>query len=94
MPAKSAKTKSAIFRQVCEIIPSHMVSKLARKHNIKSRAITPWSHIVSLLYVQFTRSIGLNDVCDALRANRSAMASIRWFMGFNIGFMLCHKTSK
>ena len=77
MPAKSAKKDSAIFRQVCEIIPSHMVSKLARKHNIKFRAITPWSHTVSMLYAQFTHAIGLNDVCDALKANRSSMASIR-----------------
>ena len=77
MPAKSAKTKSAIFRQVCEIIPPHMVSKLARKHEIKFRAITPWSHTVSMLYAQFTHAIGLNDVCNALRANRSTMASIR-----------------
>ena len=77
MPAKSAAKKSAIFRQVCELIPSHMVAKLARKHGVKSRAITPWSHTVSMLYVQFTHAIGLNDVCDALGANRSALASIR-----------------
>jgi hypothetical protein len=30
-----------------------------------------------MLYAQFTHAIGLNDVCDALRSNRSAMASIR-----------------
>ena len=77
MPAKSARTKSAIFRQVCEIIPSHMVSKIARKYEIKFRAITPWSHTVSMPYTQFTHAIGLNDVCDALRANRSKLASIR-----------------
>ena len=77
MPVKSAKKKSVIFRQVCELIPPHMVSKVARKHNVRSRAITPWSHTVSMLYSQFTHAIGLNDVCDALRANRAAMASIR-----------------
>lgn len=77
MPAKSAKKHSVIFRQVCELIPSHMVAKLARKHGIKFRAISPWSHTVSMLYAQFTHAIGLNDVCDALRANRSNMASIR-----------------
>jgi hypothetical protein len=32
---------------------------------------------VSLLYAQFTHAIGLNDVCDALRANKSVLASIR-----------------
>jgi len=77
MPVRSAGKKSAIFRQVCELIPAHMVSKLARKHGVKSRGITPWSHTVSMLYAQFTHAIGLNDVCDALRANRSGMASIR-----------------
>jgi len=77
MPAKSAKKKSIIFRQVCELIPGHMVPCIARKYGVKSRAITPWSHVVSMLYAQFTHAIGLNDVCDALRANRSAIASIR-----------------
>jgi len=30
-----------------------------------------------MLYAQFTHAIGLNDVVDALRANRASMASIR-----------------
>jgi hypothetical protein len=30
-----------------------------------------------MLYAQFTHAIGLNDVCDALRANRSLLTSIR-----------------
>ena len=78
MPVRSlAGKKSVISRPVCELIPSRMVSKLARKHGVKSRGITPWSHTGSLLYAQFTNAIELNDVCDALRANRSSMASIR-----------------
>ena len=77
MPAKSAVRKPAIFRQICELIPPHLVSKLAREHQVPSRGITPWSHVVALLYAQFTHSLGLNDVCDALAANRGALASIR-----------------
>ena len=77
MPIKSAKKKSIIFRQICELIPGHMVSKIARKYGIKARSITAWSHVVSMLYAQFSHAIGLNDVCDALRSNRSALASIR-----------------
>ena len=77
MPAKSAKKKPAIFRQVCELIPPHLVSKLARKHEVRSRRITPWNHVVSMIYAQFSHAISLNDVCDALRANRSMLASIR-----------------
>ncbi len=77
MPAKSTGSNRAIFRQVCELIPPHLVPKLAREHGIKSRGITAWSHTVSMLFAQFTHAIGLNDVVDALRANRSLMASIR-----------------
>ncbi len=71
------KKKSTIFRQVCELIPPFLVTKLATKHLIKSRKIKPWSHVVSMLYAQFTHAIGLNDVCDSLRANISNMFSIR-----------------
>ncbi len=77
MPVKPAGNQRAIFRQVCELIPAHLVSKLARKHGIRSRGIKPWSHVVSMLFAQFTHAIGLNDVVDALRANRASMASIR-----------------
>jgi hypothetical protein len=77
MPASTAGSKRAIFRQVCELIPPHLVPKLAREYEVKSRDITPWSHVVSMLYAQFTHAIGLNDVCDALRANQSALAAIR-----------------
>jgi hypothetical protein len=77
MNGKSAGRDRAIFRQVCELIPSHLIPKLARKHGIETRAITPWSHVVSLLYAQFTHAIGLNDVSDGLQANPSLLASIR-----------------
>jgi hypothetical protein len=45
MPASTAGNKRAIFRQVCELIPPHLVPKLARKHEIKSRGIMPWMRI-------------------------------------------------
>ena len=64
MRGKSARKDRVIFRQVCELIPSHLVSKLSRKYEIQSRAITPWSHVVSLIYTQFTHALGLNDVSD------------------------------
>ena len=38
MPVKPAGSKRAIFRQVCELIPPHLVPKLARKHEIQSWA--------------------------------------------------------
>jgi hypothetical protein len=77
MSDKPDRRNPAIFRQICELIPSHLTAKIARKHNIQHRSIRPWDHWVSLLYAQFTRALGLNDVCDALRANTSLLASVR-----------------
>lgn len=77
MPVKSAVRNPAIFRQICELIPPHLVSKTARVYGVVARAISPWSHVVALLYAQFTHALGLNDVCDALQAHRGLLASIR-----------------
>lgn len=48
MPASAAGKHRAIFRQACELIPSHRAPKPARQHGVRSRAITPWSHVVSM----------------------------------------------
>lgn len=68
-----------ILRQLCNLIPPHLVTQLAREHGVdeQSRTFTPWSHAVSLLYAQLTHAIGLNDVCDALRMNETALAAVR-----------------
>jgi len=56
-----------------------MVRNLAAEHGVdkKCRTFSAWSHVVSLLYAQLTHSIGLNDVCDALRHHRSKLFGIR-----------------
>jgi hypothetical protein len=68
-----------MFKQVCNLIPPHLVSKLAQEYGVdeQSRTFTPWSHVAALIYAQLTHAIGLNDVCDALRMNRGALATIR-----------------
>ena len=55
-----------ILRQICNFIPPHEVSKIARATGVedKSRSFKPWSHVVSLVYAQLTHSIGLNLVSD------------------------------
>ena len=55
------------------------MNKLAQEYGVdeKSRTFTPWSHVTALIYAQLTHAIGLNDVCDALRMNRGALATIR-----------------
>ncbi len=66
-----------ILGQVCNFIPTHLVSKLARECGVESRTFSPWSHVVSLLDAQLSHSIGLNDVCDSLQLHAPALASIR-----------------
>lgn len=74
-----AKSKLCVLAQLCKLIPEHLVSKLARKHEIdnQARKFSAWSHVVSLLYAQLTHAIGLNDVCDGLRHHGGLLASIR-----------------
>ena len=75
-PARHSYT---ILKQLCNLIPGHLVSSLAKEHGVteKSRTFTPWSHVVSLIYAQVTHAIGLNDVCDALRMNGAVLSTLR-----------------
>lgn len=76
--AKSPRGKKpTIVKQVCELIPPYLTDKLARKHGVASRSITPWSHVVAMLFGQLTRALGLNDVCDALRHHTGLLRGIR-----------------
>jgi hypothetical protein len=74
-----APSKLNLLRQICNFIPEFLVAKIARQTGVqdKSRTFTPWSHVVSLLYAQLTHSIGLNDVCDALRLHAGPLSSLR-----------------
>lgn len=68
-----------ILKQVCNLIPPHLVNSLAGEHGVEeqSRTFTPWSHVVSLIHAQLTHAIGLNDVCDSLQMNRAALSTVR-----------------
>ena len=74
-----ARSQFSILRQICNFIPQHLVSKIARTTGAedKSRTFSPWSHVVSLGYAQLTHSIGLNDVCDSLQLHSGPLAGIR-----------------
>ena len=74
-----AGSKLNLLRQICNLIPEFLVSQIARETGVeeKVRTFAPWSHLVSLVFAQLTHSIGLNDVCDALRLNSGALSSIR-----------------
>ena len=74
-----SRSQFSVLRQLCNLIPSHLVPRLARETGVDARARTfsPWSHVVSLLYAQLTHAIGLNDVCDALRLHSGMLVSLR-----------------
>jgi len=73
------RNKFTIFQQAMKLIPSNLVSSLARKHGVdqKSRAISPWSHTTAMLYAQFSHALSLNDVSDSLHHHSGALATIR-----------------
>jgi hypothetical protein len=73
------RSQFSILRQICNFIPPHKVSQIARATGAedKSRGFKPWSHVVSLLYGQLSHSLGLNDLCDSLQLHSGSLASVR-----------------
>ena len=76
---KPAAGKFSVLRQLCNLIPTHLVPKLARDTGVEdhARTFSPWSQVVSLLYAQLTHALGLNDVCDALRLHSGPLSALR-----------------
>jgi hypothetical protein len=76
---KPTRSQFSILRQICNFIPAHTVSKIARETGVAEQARTfqPWSHVVALLVAQVTHSIGLNDVCDALQLHSGPLSTVR-----------------
>jgi hypothetical protein len=76
---KPTRSRFNILRQICNLIPEHLVSRLARETGAedKSRTFSPWSHTVSLLHAQLTHCIGLNDLCDGLQLHSGPLSTIR-----------------
>lgn len=75
----SARGKMVLLRQLCNLIPSHLISSLAKKHGSEkhARTFSHWSQVVALIYAKLTHAFGLNDVCDALKLFSGPLASIR-----------------
>lgn len=76
---KPTRSSFTLLRQLCNLIPAHLVPQLARDTGVaeKSRSFTPWSHVVSLIFAQLTHALGLNNVCDALRLNSGPLSALR-----------------
>ena len=76
---KPTRSKFPILRQLCNLIPGHLVSKAAHEKGVdkKPRTYSVWSHFVALIYAQLTHSISLNDVCDGLQLNSGDLSTLR-----------------
>jgi len=74
---KPTASRLNVLRQICNLIPPHLVPKLAREAKVDARKYSPWSHVVGLCYAQLSHSIGLNDVCDSLQLHSGPLAGVR-----------------
>lgn len=73
------RSKLPVLRQLCHLIPPHLVAQLARDLGAEklARTFSHWSHVVALLYAQLVHSISLNDVCDSLRLHSGPLSALR-----------------
>ena len=80
---KPAKKQLSVLKQICELIPRNLVPHLAKKHGIdkQSRAFTPWSHMVSMIFAQLSHALSLNDIADTLTNHKSVLTGIRRAVG-------------
>jgi hypothetical protein len=76
---KPAPAKFSLLQQLCNLIPNHLVPRLAREHTVeeKCRTFLPWTHVISLFYAQLTYTLELNEACDALRLHSSPLSATR-----------------
>jgi hypothetical protein len=76
---KPAKKQFSILKQVCELIPRNLVSKVAKDYGVdkQSRTFTPWSHVVSMIFAQLSHALSLNDISDTLTNHKSVLTDMR-----------------
>jgi hypothetical protein len=67
------------MKQICDLIPPHLISNLAKEHGVEeqSRAFTPASHVLALMFAQVSHALSLNDVCDTLQNHTGALTTMR-----------------
>src|ERR1700722_6225210 len=77
--AKPTQSQFTILRQICNLIPEHLVPQIARQTKVdeQARTFSPWSHVVTLLDAQLSHRISLKDVCDALPLRAGPLAPLR-----------------
>lgn len=66
-----------MFRQVCNLIPGHMIPVLEREHEIDSRGFSETSHVLALMYGHASHALSLNEICDGLSVHHAEFMRIR-----------------
>jgi hypothetical protein len=76
---RPSRAQPTVLRQLVELIPAHLVPKLARKFGVdkKARTFSAFSHVVALLYAQLSHALSLNDICDGLRLMATPLRALR-----------------
>jgi hypothetical protein len=76
---RPSRSQQTVLRQICELIPPHLVAKLARGcgNDRHERTFSSWSQTVAMLYAQVAHALSLNDVCDALHLSSGPLSAIR-----------------
>jgi hypothetical protein len=67
-----SRSKLPVLRQLCHLIPPHLVAQLVRDLGSEklARSFSHWSHVVALLCIPLVHAISLNDAIGAPRGCR------------------------
>lgn len=76
-PSRPARSQHTVFRQVCHLIPGHLIPRLAREHTIDARGFSATSHVQALIYGHTSHALSLNDICDALSVHGAEFMRVR-----------------
>ena len=76
-PSRPARSKHTVFRQVCNLIPGHMIPVLTREYGIDARKFSGTSHVFSLIFGHAAHALSLNDICDALSIHAAEFLRVR-----------------
>ena len=71
------KGNMTVLAQIVKLIPAKIIDSLAKKYKIQTRAFSPTSHVVTLLYEHLAHSLSLNDVCYSLQHHSGMLNEIR-----------------
>lgn len=75
MIPKTAQSNNTVLQQLCKLIPSDLVNRIAKQTGIdqQARDFTPMSHVAAMLFAQLARIVSLSDLRDWLRLKSSIL---------------------